>query len=42
MDLSIILGDGVVIGVFDFEVFLGGVCFRGGLLFYQFSIHQLV
>jgi len=24
MDLSIILGDGVVIGVFDFEVFLGG------------------
>jgi len=27
MDLSIILGDGVVIGVFDFEVFLVGCLF---------------
>jgi len=32
MDLSILLGDGVVIGVFDFEVFLVGVRFRGGFI----------
>jgi len=39
MDLSILLGDRVVIGVFDFEVFLGGVRFRGGLLlYYRFPI----
>ena len=27
--------------IFDFDVFLGGVCFRVGLLLYLFSIHKL-
>jgi hypothetical protein len=31
-----------IVVIFDLVVFLGGVCFRVGLLFYSFSIHILV